>query len=217
MNSAPSQPGNSFNAQQSGGTQTNPFTQDLKGEFTSNFGTNTNAVSQIFKEGSFSGNSRMKYYIAGAAILLCGLGAYYFLNDGGGDEVAPADEVAAETEKPADAAKKAAEAKRIADEAKKAEEAAKAAAEQQAAADLAKAKTAYGDKVAAFQLCKVQNNLANRFKTAGTSAPAACVEPPAFVPPVSTQVAAPSALTNTPATAANPATSTNAAGTPAVK
>ena len=89
--------------------------------------------------------------------------------------------------------------------------------EQQAAADLAKAKTAYGDKVAAFQLCKVQNNLANRFKTAGTSAPAACVEPPAFVPPVSTQVAAPSALTNTPATAANPATSTNAAGTPAVK
>ncbi len=83
--------------------------------------------------------------------------------------------------------------------------------EQQAAADLGKAKTAYGDKIAAFQLCKVQNNLANRFKTAGTSAPAACVEPPAFVPPVTTQVAAPPALTNT------PATSTNAAGTPAVK
>jgi hypothetical protein len=50
--------------------QTNPFTADLKGEFTSNFGTNTNAVSQIFKEGGFVGNNRMKYMIIGGVALV---------------------------------------------------------------------------------------------------------------------------------------------------
>jgi len=43
--------------------QSNPFTADFKGEFTSNFGTNTNAVSQIFKEGNFVGQSRAKVFI----------------------------------------------------------------------------------------------------------------------------------------------------------
>ena len=56
--------------------------------------------------------------------------------------------------------------------------------EAQAAADLAKAKTAYGDKVGAYQLCQAQNRVADRFKVAGTAAPAACVAPPPFVPPV---------------------------------
>jgi len=60
----------------------------------------------------------------------------------------------------------------------------------QAAADLAKAKTAYGDKVGAYQLCQAQNRVADRFKLAGTAAPAACVAPPAFVAPVAA-VAAP--------------------------
>jgi len=65
--------------------------------------------------------------------------------------------------------------------------------EQQAAADLAKAKTAYGDKVSGYKLCMVQNTLANRFKVAGTPAPAACVEPPPFVPPTAVSAAAPAA------------------------
>ena len=56
--------------------------------------------------------------------------------------------------------------------------------EAQAAADLAKAKTAYGDKVSAYQLCQAQNRVADRFRVAGTSAPAACVAPPPFVAPV---------------------------------
>jgi len=56
--------------------------------------------------------------------------------------------------------------------------------EAQAAADLAKAKTAYGDKVGAYQLCQAQNRVADRFRVAGTAAPAACTAPPPFVPPV---------------------------------
>jgi hypothetical protein len=56
--------------------------------------------------------------------------------------------------------------------------------EGQAAADLAKAKAAYGDKVAAYQLCQSQNKVADRFKVSGTPAPAACVAPPPFVAPV---------------------------------
>ncbi len=57
---------------------TNPFTADLKGEFTSNFGTNTNAVSQIFKEGGFV-NDKKKIYIAVGGILLLIAAAAYFL------------------------------------------------------------------------------------------------------------------------------------------
>lgn len=63
--------------------------------------------------------------------------------------------------------------------------------EQAAAAELAKAKTAYAGKVGAFQLCKVENTIANRFKVAGTPAPAPCVQPPAFVPPAVQAAVAP--------------------------
>ncbi len=56
--------------------------------------------------------------------------------------------------------------------------------EAQEIANLAKAKAAYGDKVGAYQLCQSQNRVADRFKVAGTPAPAACVAPPPFVPPV---------------------------------
>ena len=56
--------------------------------------------------------------------------------------------------------------------------------EAQEAANLTKAKTAYGDKVAAYQLCQAQNRVADRFKVAGTAAPAACVVPPPFAAPV---------------------------------
>lgn len=62
--------------------------------------------------------------------------------------------------------------------------------EQAAAAELAKAKTAHAGKVGAYQLCMVQNTIANRYKTAATPAPAACVQPPPFVAPTA-QAAAP--------------------------
>lgn len=56
---------------------TNPFTGDLKGEFSSDFGTNTNAVSQIFKNSSFGGDNRKKFIAIGAAaVLLLGVVAF---------------------------------------------------------------------------------------------------------------------------------------------
>jgi hypothetical protein len=55
--------------------------------------------------------------------------------------------------------------------------------EAAAAAELAKAKTAHAGKVGAYQLCKSQNDIANKYKKAGTPAPAACVNPGPFVPP----------------------------------
>ena len=61
--------------------------------------------------------------------------------------------------------------------------------EAQEAATLAKAKAAYGDKVGAYQLCQSQNRVADRFKIAGTAAPAACVAPPPFVAPLAAAAA----------------------------
>jgi|GEM_PF-3050556 len=57
----------------------NPFDTDLRGEFTSNFGTNTNAaVSQIFKEGGFGGESKVRYFLlAGLFLVVLGIGGYY--------------------------------------------------------------------------------------------------------------------------------------------
>ncbi len=55
--------------------------------------------------------------------------------------------------------------------------------EQAAAAQLAAAKTAYAGRVGAYQLCMSENAVANRYKTAGTPAPAACVAPPPFEAP----------------------------------
>ncbi len=63
--------------------------------------------------------------------------------------------------------------------------------EAQAEADLKKAKTAYAAKVGAYQLCQVQNRIADKFKVAGTPAPGACTAPPPFTPPVA--AAAPAA------------------------
>lgn len=75
--------------------------------------------------------------------------------------------------------------------------------EQAVAADLAKAKTAYAGKIGAYQLCLSQNAVANRFKTVGTPAPAACVQPPPF--------AAPTVQAAAPAPAAAPAAASAAA------
>jgi hypothetical protein len=78
--------------------------------------------------------------------------------------------------------------------------------EAQEAANLAKAKTAYGDKVAAYQLCQAQNRVADKFRVSGTPAPAACVAPPPFVPPVAAAAApAPAPTTAAPAAAPSPA------------
>jgi hypothetical protein len=72
------------------GSDANPFTADLKGDFASNFGTNTNAVSQIFKEGGFgSGNKKKIIAIAAGVLLLLGVGIYAISEMGlleGGDE-----------------------------------------------------------------------------------------------------------------------------------
>jgi len=62
--------------------------------------------------------------------------------------------------------------------------------EAQEAAALAKAKSAYGDRMGAFQLCQAQNKVADRFRVSGTPAPAACVAPPPFVAPVAAAPAA---------------------------
>lgn len=112
MNSAPNQPNSTFNSQPATGTQSNPFTADLKGEFTSNFGTNTNAVSQIFKDGSFGSSDKTRYIIFGAVIILVAVVGWFLLS-GDGEEAAdvaeddvPAEDASATTaEKPADAAK----------------------------------------------------------------------------------------------------------------
>ena len=59
--------GSTFSSQAS--QASNPFTADLKGEFSSTFGTNanTNAVSQIFKDGGFVSQNRTKWIFAGVA------------------------------------------------------------------------------------------------------------------------------------------------------
>ena len=56
--------------------------------------------------------------------------------------------------------------------------------EAQAAADLQKAKKAYAGKVGAYKTCLAQNKVADQYRVAGTPAPAPCVAPPPFVPPV---------------------------------
>ncbi len=68
--------------------------------------------------------------------------------------------------------------------------------EQAEAAALTKAKAAYGDRMGAYQLCQAQNRVADRYRVAGTAAPAACVAPPPFTPPVA---AAPAAAPAAPA------------------
>jgi hypothetical protein len=102
------QSGNSFPSQQ--GSQTNPFTADLKGEFTSNFGTNsTNAMSQIFKDGSgFGGNNTKRWVLMGAFLLVAAGAAYYLLSEDPIDDlsVPTADELTPEPSEatPADTA-----------------------------------------------------------------------------------------------------------------
>lgn len=61
--------------------------------------------------------------------------------------------------------------------------------QQVEAAELAKARTAYANVVANFQLCQSINAVAMKYKTASTPNPAPCVAPPPFVPPATASVA----------------------------
>jgi hypothetical protein len=81
-----------FSQHTSHGTQTNPFTGDLKGEFTSDFGTNTNAVSQIFKGGGFT-EDKNKIIIIGVIVLAVLGGAFFYLTSSEDEEF---DELATE-------------------------------------------------------------------------------------------------------------------------
>lgn len=61
--------------------------------------------------------------------------------------------------------------------------------QQAEAAELAKARTAYANVVANFQLCQSINAVAMKYKKTGTPDPAPCVAPPPFVPPATAAVA----------------------------
>ena len=70
--------------QSSPAPHSNPFTGDMKGgEFTSDFGTNTNAVSQIFKGGGFGTSEKGKYIIIGVIVLAIAIGGAFLLFDSG--------------------------------------------------------------------------------------------------------------------------------------
>lgn len=90
-------------SQQNTGAQSNPFTSELKGEFTSDFGTNTNAVSQIFKGGGFSSENKSKIILLAVVGIVAAVAIYMFVfNDGTSeDEIAdeaPMEETADDTE-----------------------------------------------------------------------------------------------------------------------
>lgn len=64
---------------QTNADQTNPFTGDLKGEFTSEFGTNTNAVSQIFNNNGFNSQSRTKMVVGIVALVSLLAGGFFYI------------------------------------------------------------------------------------------------------------------------------------------
>ena len=94
--------GNDFqdnsNVSQDGGSS--PFSADLKGDFTSNFGSNTNAVSQIFKEGGFVGENKSRLIALVTVLIALLLAAYVFL--GSDDDYEDEDFVVAEDEEDLD-------------------------------------------------------------------------------------------------------------------
>ncbi len=96
-------------------TQTNPFTGDLKGDFTSDFGTSTNAMSQMFKGDNMGGGDKKRiiFLALGGLVIVALLG--YLLLEGDdqsfqmeedfaaqqdtGDKAAPADDPLKDTAK----------------------------------------------------------------------------------------------------------------------
>ncbi len=115
MNDTNLDPNSNAAFSQNTGAQSNPFTGELKGEFSSDFGTNTNAVSQIFKSGGFASENKTRLIlIAVAAIAILGA-AYWYLSEpsegGGADSAEEATDEEGATEEGAegDTAAKAAE------------------------------------------------------------------------------------------------------------
>lgn len=92
---------NSNTAFSESGTQTNPFTGDLKGEFTSDFGTNTNAVSQMFKgDGMGGGDKKRTIMLAVGGLVVVALLTVLLVfdeEDQGFDDFAESTEMTAES------------------------------------------------------------------------------------------------------------------------
>lgn len=111
MNNAPGNQTGTGNTFSQGSPQSNPFTADLKGEFTSNFGTNTNAVSQIFKEGGFVSSNKSKYLLIAAGVLVVLAVVFYFYSNESSSEDSDEDVATAEKVEPPKAETKPAETK----------------------------------------------------------------------------------------------------------
>lgn len=81
MNETNQDPNSNAAFSQTSGAQSNPFTGELKGEFSSDFGTNTNAVSQIFKSGGFASENKSRLILLGVlAVAILG-GAFWYLSE----------------------------------------------------------------------------------------------------------------------------------------
>jgi hypothetical protein len=157
------QPSNQFGNQAQAGN-TNAFASEVKGgEFASQFGGNTNAVSQIFKDGGFSSNNRTKYMIYGLLVVLVLAAAYYLLDDGSGEEEMAATGTEETTTEATDAAPPA-------EEAKPAEEMAAAPVEQTAPAPVEQAQTAPAEATGAIALAQPADGASRQYDE--TSGPA---------------------------------------------
>ncbi|WP_141733712.1 hypothetical protein [Oligoflexus tunisiensis] len=92
MNDTNLDPNSNAAFSQNSGAQSNPFTGELKGEFSSDFGTNTNAVSQIFKSGGFASENKTKLILGAVAVIGILGAAYFFMSEPSEDEMTSAEE-----------------------------------------------------------------------------------------------------------------------------
>ena len=93
MNQTNQDPNSNAAFSQTSSAQSNPFTGELKGEFSSDFGTNTNAVSQIFKSGGFASENKTRLIImAIAAAAIIGFGYWYLFEPSSSDSTQVAEE-----------------------------------------------------------------------------------------------------------------------------
>lgn len=121
------------------GAPSNPFTADLKGEFASNFGTNTNAMSQIFKEGSYANSNRSRYILLAILLVAVAATGYLYLETESTDDEFLPPETAEVVEKLEKAPATAPQAAAVASTPPVADPAAAAAAANQVAAQAAAA------------------------------------------------------------------------------
>jgi hypothetical protein len=98
MNDTNLDPNSNAAFSQNTGAQSNPFTGELKGEFSSDFGTNTNAVSQIFKSGGFASENKTKLILGAVAVIAILGAAYFFVASPSEDEATMTEEAMDEDE-----------------------------------------------------------------------------------------------------------------------